>query len=153
MPTATEKATNGKQNTPLADNEKKKPGLPSVDLTALAGKIDWDKLPEARKVPKSEKDRPKVSEDQVPQKIRDMVEEVLKSEEYGEVPIEDETVRAAFVQFVRAYCYLRTLPELDKENNPTGKRVASRLTSRVTILDDGKTVRYSVSPFKERKSS
>lgn len=127
------KATNGKQNTPLADNEKKT-GLPTVDLAALAGKIDWSKLPEPKRVAKGEPVQ-KVNEDQIPEAIRNMVEECFKSNEYFEVPIEDETVRAAYVQFVRTYCYVRK---------------AGRLSSRVTIMEDGKTVRYSVGEFKER---
>ena len=149
MPTATKtaQATNGKQDTPLADNEPAKPGLPRVDLAALAGKIDWDKLPEPKTVAKTPKDLPKVAEEDIPAPIKVLVESALRAEEYMDIVLEDETVRAAFVQFVRTYCYVRSEPFGDefKEN------AKGRLSSRVTIQKDGKTVRYSVSPFKERK--
>ena len=131
MPTATKE----KPQTPLTDSD----GKPSqiVDMTAGVS-FDWDKLPAPTAQPKAKKDDPSRGrkEEDVPERIRHMVEQALGADEIFVVEIPDEKVRGAFVQWVRVYCFVRK---------------AGRLTSRIVIEDETK-VRYSVTTFKERKA-
>lgn len=143
MPGTASKATNGKQDTPLADNEPKGDPIPddakkvTVDLASFKD-FDWGKSVSAPvKTAKLTAKTPELTEKDIPETIRGWVEDALKSDEYMQQTVPDEKTRAALVQFIRAYCYNRS---------------AGRLSARITVNDEG-VVRYSVSEFKERKSS
>lgn len=121
------------KETPLTDKEKKPSAI--VDMTEGVS-FDWNKLPAPTSQPKAQKDDPSrgKTEEDIPERIRHMVEQALQADEYYVIDLPDEKVRAAFVQYVRVYCYVRK---------------AGRLTARVVIEDESK-VRYSVTTFKER---
>lgn len=133
MATKTATATKGKQETPLADNEKESPIKDNGVTKAKALDFDWGKLPEPEKREKLTAS-PSITEEEIPQRIRDLVEAALPADEYFAITLPDENVRAAFVQFMRSYCFVRK---------------AGRLTSRITVKEA--EVRYSVTVFKERE--
>lgn len=136
MSTATATATKGKQDTPLADKGTVDP-IPDGAATDQAPAFDWNTLEAPVKTEKLVTTRQK-TEDDIPERIRHMVEQALREDEYFEVKIPDEKVRADFVKYVRSYCFIRK---------------SGRLTSRiVTDPKDASLVRYSVSVYKERKT-
>lgn len=120
---------------PLADTPPLKDPIPETPSTTPPGV--WDALYQsASKVegPATRGGRPRVTEDDIPEAIRAMVERAYKENEYFGIRIEDEKIRDEFIKYIRKYAYIRR---------------AGRLTTRVYL--DGDVVKYSAVTFKPRE--
>jgi hypothetical protein len=123
-------------STPLTDPERVDP-IPTPNLSAFYdGSFDWESIGSPTMLPKGAPTR--VTEAEIPARIVALVEEALRAEEYVVLKIDDQATRSAFVQFVRTYCFVRS---------------AGRLSSRITTMADGVSIKYSVSVYNRKPAA